>query len=126
MIILKRDKLGKFVKKYAVEKREKTNHFSFYLQDKEANLSYFIEYMNSIRPETITLHFKLICDWSVKIRYLVYSRVSKVLLKNRVVSNRVSRVFSCQQKQWLEIYIYFSTKREQQQKIFSSKILRSF
>ena len=59
---------------------------------------------------------KLICDWTVKKKYLIHYRALKFHIRHGMVIDKVYEVISFKQSKWLEKQITFNTRKRNKTK----------
>ena len=72
--------------------------------------------MKKIKPKNYTEYKKLICDWTDKKKYLIYYRMLKFYIRHGMVIDKLHEVISVEQKDWLEKYVSFNTRKRNKAK----------
>ena len=102
--------------KYPNNIKEKTKYFPFCPENKKINPNKYNENMKSIKPENYTKSKKLICDWSIKKRYLIHYRMLKLYVRHGMVVEKIHEIISFKQSRWLEGYNSFNTQKRNKAK----------
>ena len=106
--------LGFFIEvdlKYPNNLKEKTKSFPFCPENKLIPKDKYNEYWNKIKPKKYTESKKLICDWTVKKKYLIHYRTLKFFVSRGMVVEKVQGIISFKQSKWLERQISFNTQK---------------
>ena len=102
--------------KYPDNIKQKTKYFPFCPENKKIDPNKYNEYMNTIKPENYTKSKKLLCDWTVKKKYLIHYRMLKFYVRHGTIVEKIHEIISFKQSKWLESYISFNTQKRNKAK----------
>ena len=102
--------------KYPDKIKAKTKNFPFCPETKKINPDNYNDYMNKIKPKKYTKSKKLICDWTVKKKYLILYRIIKFYVGHGMIVEKIHGITSFKQSRWLEGYISFNTQKRNKTK----------
>ena len=88
--------------KYPDEIKQKTKKFPFCPEKKVIPTDKYNEYMNKIKPKTLTKSKKLICDWTDKKKYLLHLRMLKFQVRHGMIVEKIHETISFKQSRCLE------------------------
>ena len=109
--------IGYFVEvqsKYPDKLKNKTKIFHFCPEKKISRQDKFSKNMNALKRNIYTANKKLIPDWTDKTNYLVCYRILNFYVRYRMIVDKVHEILSFRQSKWLQKYISFNTRKQNQ------------